>query len=129
MPKLAMRPEPPSASWPRLRKDRLSSRTGEWELSRVVRPRSRPLGRKARPKLAGVGSTRASVGRTVRAVRIVIRDGRVPKPLRWGGALGLLPIPGPFDEFVLVLVASVLWLFYRNQLTEAWKQADSVRSA
>ena len=40
-----------------------------------------------------------------------------------GGALGLLPVPGPFDEAVLLLVAAVLWLFYRDQLREAWRQA------
>lgn len=74
-------------------------------------------------------STQAFIVRAVRAVKIVIRDGRVPKPLRWGGALGLLPIPGPFDEFVLLLVGSVLWLFYRDQLTKAWRRADSVGSA
>ena len=72
---------------------------------------------------------RAFIVRAARAVKIVIRDGRVPRPLRWGGAFGLLPIPGPFDEIVLLLVGSVLWLFYRDQLTEAWQRADSVGSA
>jgi hypothetical protein len=60
------------------------------------------------------------MGRTVGAVKIVVRDGRIPRPLRWGGALGLAPIPGPFDEAVLLLVGAVLWLFYRDQLAEAW---------
>jgi hypothetical protein len=69
-------------------------------------------------------STRAFIVRVVGAVKIVIRDGRVPRPLRWGGGLGLLPIPGPFDELVLLVVGSVLWLFYRDQLTEAWQRAD-----
>jgi hypothetical protein len=32
-------------------------------------------------------------------------------------------VPGPFDEVVLLLVGGVLWLFYRDQLTEAWKHA------
>jgi len=60
----------------------------------------------------------------IRAVKIVIRDGRIPRLLRWGGALGLLPIPGPFDEAVLLLVGGLLWLFYRDRLNEAWQQAD-----
>jgi len=62
----------------------------------------------------------ASIARTLRAVRIVVRDGRVPRPLRWGGAIGLAPIPGPFDEVLLVLVGGFLWLFYRDQLRDAW---------
>jgi hypothetical protein len=65
---------------------------------------------------------RASILRTIRAVKVVIRDGRIPRPVRWGAALGLLPVPGPFDEIVLLLVGGVLWLFYRDQLTEAWQQ-------
>jgi hypothetical protein len=67
---------------------------------------------------------RAFVARSVRAVKIVVRDGRIPRPLRWGGAVGLLPIPGPFDEVVLLVVGGVLWLFYRDQLTEAWRRTD-----
>ena len=69
------------------------------------------------------------IGRTLRAVKIVVRDGRIPKPLRWGGAFGALPIPGPFDEAVLLLVGGILWLFYRHQLTEAWQQASRPLSA
>jgi hypothetical protein len=54
---------------------------------------------------------------------LVIRDGRIPRPLRWAGALGLLPVPGPFDEIVLLAVAGILWLGYREQLGEAWRKA------
>lgn len=63
------------------------------------------------------------MGRAVRSIRIVVRDGRIPRPVRWGGAIGLLPVPGPFDEIVLFLVGVVLWLFYRDQLSEAWQRA------
>jgi hypothetical protein len=59
--------------------------------------------------------------RTVHAVRLVLRDGRIPRPLRWAGVLGLAPIPGPFDEAVLLVVGVVLWLFYRDQLIDAWR--------
>jgi hypothetical protein len=61
-------------------------------------------------------------GRLVRAVRIVLADRRIPRPIRWAGAVGLLPVPGPFDEAVLLLVGAVLWLFYRDRLTEAWRR-------
>jgi hypothetical protein len=56
----------------------------------------------------------------VRAVGYAARDDRIPKPLRWLVALGLLPVPGPFDEIVLVIAAVPLGLFYRGPLAEAW---------
>jgi hypothetical protein len=59
----------------------------------------------------------------------VIRDGRIPRPIRWGGALGLMPVPGPFDEIVLLLVGAVLWLFYREQLREAWNRSADASPA
>ena len=51
------------------------------------------------------------------------RLSRIPRPLRWIAAVGLLPIPGPFDEAILVLVAVPLALFYRRTLADAWRQA------
>jgi hypothetical protein len=66
---------------------------------------------------------RGFVRRAARAVRIVIRNERIPRPIRWGGAAGLLPMPGPFDEIILLLVGAVLWVFYREQLREAWESA------
>jgi hypothetical protein len=56
-------------------------------------------------------------------VAVLARDPRIPKPLRWCIALGLLPVPGPFDELVLVLVALPLVLFYRRSLRDAWEEA------
>jgi hypothetical protein len=35
----------------------------------------------------------------------------------------LAPLPGPFDEVVLLLVGGALWLFYGDQLREAWNHA------
>ena len=61
--------------------------------------------------------------RTARAVKIVIGHGGIPRPIRWLAAVGLLPIPGPFDEAVLLLVALILFVFYRRELREAWAQA------
>jgi hypothetical protein len=34
-----------------------------------------------------------------------------------------LPIPGPFDEVVLLVVAGILFVFYRRQLRQAWREA------
>jgi hypothetical protein len=51
------------------------------------------------------------------------RDGRIPRPLRGAAAFGLLPLPGPLDEAVLLLVGLVLSVFYRERLNEAWRAA------
>ena len=64
----------------------------------------------------------AGVRRLIRTVKILARDGRIPKPLRALAAFGLLPVPGPFDECVLVVVGALLWIFYRRPLSEAWSQ-------
>jgi hypothetical protein len=63
------------------------------------------------------------VFRTIRAMKLLARDARIPKPLRWIAGIGLLPIPGPFDEAVLILVAPVFLTLYRGPMREAWKQA------
>jgi hypothetical protein len=65
----------------------------------------------------------------VRAVRTAATDTRIPKPLRWLAALGLLPIPGPFDEALLLLVAVPLALFYRHPLAEAWARSGDTERA
>jgi hypothetical protein len=61
--------------------------------------------------------------RVIRAVRILARDGRIPKPLRGLVAVGLLPVPGPFDEALLVLAGGILYCFYHDEMGEAWRRA------
>ena len=63
------------------------------------------------------------IKRTARAVRILLRDGGLPRWLRGLAAIGLAPIPGPFDEAVRVVVAAILWLGYRERLRAAWRSA------
>lgn len=70
----------------------------------------------------------AFLRRTLRAVKIAATDPRIPRPLRTLAALGLLPIPGPFDELLLALVAVPLALFYRGPLADAWKRAAEPRA-
>jgi hypothetical protein len=56
----------------------------------------------------------------LRAMKVLAKDERIPRPLRWTAGIALLPIPGPIDEAVLVLVAP-LFLFYKQPLREAWR--------
>lgn len=66
---------------------------------------------------------RAFAGRALRAGGILVRDERIPRPIRWGGAFALMPIPGPVDEAVLLVVCAVAWLLYRERLRVAWAAA------
>jgi hypothetical protein len=63
------------------------------------------------------------LGRVVRAVRVLARDGGLPRWLRGLAVVGLAPIPGPFDEAVLLVVAAILWIGYRERLLAAWRAA------
>jgi hypothetical protein len=63
----------------------------------------------------------ATLQRLARAVRIVIRDGSLPRWLRGLAVFGLAPLPGPLDEAVLLSVAVILWLGYRQRLRAAWQ--------
>ncbi len=51
------------------------------------------------------------------------RDGRIPKPLRALALVGLLPIPGPFDEALLVILVPLFYVFARTPMREAWWRA------
>jgi hypothetical protein len=67
--------------------------------------------------------TRTFAARAIRAARLVARDRRVPRPLRWLAALALLPIPGPADEAILLVVAPLLLVFHRQPMRDAWQAA------
>jgi hypothetical protein len=67
--------------------------------------------------------------RLIQAVAILARDGRIPKPLRGLAAFGVLPIPGPLDEAVLLIVGLILWLFYRDRLRSAWNRTSGPNPA
>jgi len=66
---------------------------------------------------------RAFGQRVINATRLLVRDGRIPRPLRWLAGIALLPIPGPVDEAVLLVLAPVLFIFYRGPMREAWRRA------
>jgi hypothetical protein len=67
----------------------------------------------------------ATIRRLARAAAAVGRDRRIPRPLRAAVAIGLLPLPGPFDEAILVVVAIPLLIFYRGPMREAWEKAGA----
>jgi len=67
---------------------------------------------------------RSSLKRTLRALRIAATDKRIPAPLRVLAGVGLAPIPGPFDEALLLVVGIPLALFYREPLADAWRRAE-----
>jgi hypothetical protein len=67
---------------------------------------------------------RRFVARTIRAVRLLGRERRIPRPLRWLAVLGLAPIPGPVDEAILLIVGLILWVFYRDVLADAWRRSN-----
>jgi hypothetical protein len=56
-------------------------------------------------------------------MKLLARDERIPKPLRWVAGLALLPIPGPLDEAVIIVVAPLFYIFYRRPVREAWDGA------
>jgi hypothetical protein len=69
---------------------------------------------------------RVFLARVLRATKLLARDGRIPKPLRWLAVLGLMPIPGPFDEAILLILAPILFLLHRESMREAWERAGGV---
>jgi hypothetical protein len=71
-----------------------------------------------------VRSARIFIARTVRATGLLARDKRLPRPVRGLVALGLLPIPGPADEALLLVLAPLLFTFYRVPMREAWRNAS-----
>jgi ketosteroid isomerase-like protein len=60
--------------------------------------------------------------RTIRAAGLLVRDRRIPRPVRWVLGLSLLPIPGPFDEALLLIVAPPIFLLYREPMRDAWRE-------
>ena len=71
----------------------------------------------------------ATARQLIGAVKLLASDGRIPRPLRGLAAFGLLPIPGPIDEAVLLIVGFLLAAFYREPLRQAWSQAKTSSSA
>lgn len=59
----------------------------------------------------------------IRAARLLLADRRIPRPLRGLLVVGALPIPGPFDEAVLLVAGGILYAFYRDPMRQAWRRS------
>jgi hypothetical protein len=64
------------------------------------------------------------IGRGIGAMKLLAHDRRIPRPVRWLLALGLLPIPGPLDEALLLVMAAPVLILYRGPMREAWERAQ-----
>jgi hypothetical protein len=56
--------------------------------------------------------------RWLRLAKALAREPREPRPVRALFVVGLLPIPGPVDEVVLLLALAIVAVFYRPILRE-----------
>ena len=72
---------------------------------------------------------RAFTAKTIYAARLLARDDRIPKPLRWIVLFGLLPIPGPVDEAILLIASPFLFIFGREPMRDVWRCAETARFA
>lgn len=55
----------------------------------------------------------------MRRLKEIVTDERLPKWLRRLAVVGLLPIPGPFDEVILGVVGVIIAVRYRDVLRRA----------
>ena len=60
------------------------------------------------------------IKRIIKTVKILAIEDKLPKWLRGMGLFGIAPVPGPFDEIVLMFVAIIVAAFYREVFKEAW---------
>ncbi|HVX69507.1 MAG TPA: hypothetical protein VHA79_07410 [Mycobacteriales bacterium] len=49
----------------------------------------------------------------LRTLKALARDPRIPRPIRWLLVMGLLPVPGPFDEAALLVALGLIAIFCR----------------
>lgn len=61
----------------------------------------------------------------LRTLKQLVRDPRVPRPIRWLLVVGLLPIPGPFDEAVLLFALGLVAVFCRPVYRQVKAEAEA----
>jgi hypothetical protein len=58
------------------------------------------------------------ISRLVKILAALARDPRIPRPVRWLLVIGLLPIPGPFDEIAALIALGLISVFWRRVLRD-----------
>jgi hypothetical protein len=66
---------------------------------------------------------RSRIKAAVRVLRGAAKDPRIPRPVRWLLVAGLLPVPGPFDEAVLLLALVIIAVFFRPVLRDLLRRS------
>jgi hypothetical protein len=61
--------------------------------------------------------------RLLEVVKLLARDPRIPRPVRALIIVGLLPIPGPFDEVVLVGSVVLLLVIRPGLIRALWRES------
>lgn len=61
--------------------------------------------------------------RFLKAGKLLALDARIPRWTRVLLVVGLLPVPGPFDEAVLALAMVLLAIRHRPLVRQAWRNA------
>lgn len=56
----------------------------------------------------------------VRTGKFLIKSEELPRWLKWAALFAALPIIGPLDELVGIVVLLVLLIFYRGLVKQAW---------
>jgi hypothetical protein len=65
----------------------------------------------------------AHLKRLLKLVKLLARDPRVPRPVRALILVGLLPVPGPFDEIVLVGAVTLLLVIRPGLIRALWRES------
>lgn len=60
------------------------------------------------------------IGRLLRTAKTVACDSRIPRWTRVLLVIGLLPIPGPIDEAVLLAALAGVCIRHRDIVRESW---------
>ena len=61
--------------------------------------------------------------RLLRLLKLLVRDPRVPRLIRWLIVIGLLPIPGPFDEAALAFAVLMLAVVRPTLVRTLWGES------
>jgi hypothetical protein len=60
--------------------------------------------------------------------KALVHDPRIPRPVRWALMIGLLPIPGPFDEAIALIAVGLIALFWRPAFKQIRAEQRSART-